>query len=62
MLLRMQKEKLVQSVMKDSPNGPKRKYYMVTENGMTALQEFMILWNELSGSVNQLLQGKEDGP
>ncbi len=58
LLIRMQKEELLQSEMKDSPSGPRRKYYTLTEKGKKELNEFMERWAELSQSVNRLLEGK----
>ncbi|WP_028402648.1 PadR family transcriptional regulator [Ectobacillus panaciterrae] len=58
LLIRMQKDGLLDSVMKDSPSGPKRKYYTLTAKGKKELQEFINRWQDLSGSVNRLLQGK----
>ena len=58
LLIRMQKEELLQSEMKDSPSGPRRKYYTLTEKGQKELNEFMERWAELSQSVDRLLEGK----
>lgn len=55
-LMRMQKEGLVQSVMKESPNGPKRKYYTLTAVGQEEYEEFKVRWNDLSDSVNRLVK------
>ncbi len=53
-LLRMQKEKLVNTVMKPSPTGPNRKYYSITEAGIEELAEYQKRWNELSKAVHSL--------
>ncbi|MFD3447559.1 PadR family transcriptional regulator [Microbacteriaceae bacterium 4G12] len=58
LLIRMQKEGLLQSVMKDSPSGPKRKYYTLTESGEVELQAFIERFRSLSQSVNRLIEGK----
>ncbi len=55
-LMRLQKEGLVDSVMKDSPNGPKRKYYTLTLAGHEEYQEFKARWQAMSDSVNRLLK------
>ena len=55
-LLRMQKEKLIKGTMRDSPSGPKRKYYHLTEDGREALHEFRNNWAELKQSVERVLQ------
>lgn len=57
-LIRMQKDRLVASVMKESDLGPKRKYYRLTEEGLKALDEFIHRWGELSSSVDRLLHNK----
>ncbi|WP_046175543.1 PadR family transcriptional regulator [Domibacillus indicus] len=53
-LIRMQKEGLVETVMKKSPSGPKRKYYTLTEKGIKELAEFKEKWLELSSAMNRL--------
>ncbi len=54
MLIRMQKEGLVETTMKKSPSGPKRKYYTITGKGQEELVEFKEKWFELSSAMNQL--------
>lgn len=58
-LLRLQKEKLIRGEMKDSPNGPNRKYYFLTEQGTLALEEFKVNWEELKKPVDRLLEEDE---
>ncbi|WP_026023084.1 PadR family transcriptional regulator [Paenisporosarcina sp. TG20] len=53
-LMRMQKESLVTTVMKASPNGPNRKYYSITELGKDELADYQARWKELSQAVNAL--------
>jgi len=55
-LIRMQKENLVSTVMKASPAGPKRKYYSITEAGLVDLADFQARWKELSHAVNALFE------
>lgn len=55
LLLRMQKEKLVTSILKKSTAGPKRKYYRLTENGDQALKDFIRRWESLQTNVNHVL-------
>lgn len=57
LLLRMQREGLVTSVRKDSTAGPKRKYYSLTPEGETELEEYLIRWNQLEKSVNAVIKG-----
>ena len=56
LLLRLQKEKLIAGEMRESPSGPNRKYYTLTQKGEEALQEFKIHWVNLKGPVDELLQ------
>ena len=56
LLMRMQKEGFVQSVMKESPSGPKRKYYTLTALGQEEYEQFKLRWKELSHSVNRLVE------
>lgn len=55
-LLRLQKEGFVKSVMKESPSGPKRKYYTLTPDGEKEYLEFKERWENLSDSVNRLVK------
>lgn len=54
-LLRLQKENLIEGTMRASPNGPKRKYYHLTAEGHEALAEFKANWKEIKISVDQIL-------
>lgn len=56
-ILRLQKSELVKATLQDSNSGPKRKYYQLTEKGVTTLNEFKANWQELDRAVNQLLIG-----
>ncbi|MBC6973916.1 PadR family transcriptional regulator [Bacillus sp. Xin] len=59
LLLRMQKEKLIEGILKTSSLGPKRKYYHLTKKGLKQLEVFKESWDMVSTTVNQLLGGKE---
>ncbi|WP_077616252.1 PadR family transcriptional regulator [Caenibacillus caldisaponilyticus] len=63
-LLRMQKEQLISGILRDSPNGPKRKYYRLTEKGHQALEEFKENWMDMKAAVERILNqgsGEDDG-
>ena len=60
-LLRLQKENLIVGKLKESPNGPPRKYYRLTEEGHRALEGFRREWTELKTAVDRILQQGEDG-
>ena len=57
MLLRLEKNGLISARKLDSPVGPKRKYFSLTDNGKNELNNFIDNWNELSNAVNTLLKG-----
>ncbi len=56
-LLRLQKEQLIVGEIRDSPSGPKRKYYQLTEAGEAALTKFTENWETIKTPVDQILQG-----
>ena len=58
-LIRLQKDKLIQSTLKKSTAGPKRKYYSLTEAGVEELERFKKRWLDLSTAVNQILNKGE---
>jgi len=60
-LLRLQKENLIVGKLKESPSGPPRKYYRLTEEGHQALDVFRREWMELKAAVDRILQQGEDG-
>ena len=59
-LLRLQKERLIRGEMKESPNGPNRKYYFLTEQGRDALEEFKKNWEGIKIPVERLLNGRDN--
>ncbi|MBN3553929.1 PadR family transcriptional regulator [Fictibacillus nanhaiensis] len=61
LLIRMQKEKLVTTTLKKSTAGPRRKYYSLTPKGEEELQAFIERWNQLSHSVEHILQKRGSG-
>lgn len=56
LLIRLEKNGLLESISRNSPYGPKRKYYHVTELGMTELSNFCEAWGEISKSVRKVLE------
>ena len=54
-LLRIQKEGLVEGTMVKSANGPNRKYYSLTGKGKEVLAQFKQEWEALAGSVNHIV-------
>lgn len=55
LLIRLEKNKLLSSISRDSPLGPKRKYYFLTELGEQELENFCASWDKISKSVNRIL-------
>jgi PadR family transcriptional regulator PadR len=56
-LIRLEKKKLLYSVMKESPLGPMRKYYYLTEEGIKELEDFMSSWIEIKRNIDNVLEG-----
>lgn len=56
-LLRLQKERLIEGQMKPSPSGPKRKYYHLTSKGHEALDRFKEYWESIKGPVDLIIKG-----
>lgn len=59
LLIRMNKENLIEGTLKKSTAGPNRKYYRLTEKGQIELNQFIMNWNVLKGAVDTLL-GEEE--
>ncbi len=57
LLLRLQKNNLVDASLKSSVSGPKRKYFKLTEKGQIELEEFRKNWVDLFTAVNKLMGG-----
>jgi len=56
LLIRLEKNGLLSSVSRNSPFGPKRKYYSLTKLGEEELLEFCASWRKISESVNKVLE------
>ncbi|HGD4976935.1 TPA: PadR family transcriptional regulator [Streptococcus agalactiae] len=54
-ILRLQSNKYIKGQQKPSPQGPKRKYYTLTNEGMEQLVQFKQNWESLSKALNKLL-------
>ena len=59
LLLRMENEELITYEKMPVPNGPARKYYLLTEKGLTELAEFSKNWNEFYVSVCKIMEGEK---
>jgi PadR family transcriptional regulator PadR len=54
LLIRLEKNGLLKADLRDSPFGPKRKYFSLTEKGKTELEQFDISWNDIVSNVKQI--------
>jgi len=57
LLNRMKKEGLIESETRDSPDGPSRKYYHLTDKGREALTKSVNEWHRFSAGINRILGG-----
>lgn len=55
LLLRLQKEKVIEGSIRKSKAGPKRKYYHLTDEGKKRVELFTSDWKSLAQSVNRLI-------
>lgn len=56
-LVRLEKKNIISSIYKESPLGPKRKYYFLTDDGEKFLKEFEEVWDEVKESVDRVMKG-----
>ena len=61
LLLRLEKQGYLQSELHDSPMGPKRKYYALTESGRESAKEFAEAWKQMALAVGQILESAPSG-
>lgn len=61
LLLRLEKNRLVSAVYRQSEVGPKRKYYSLTPSGQEELQRFITSYQELTHAVYKLLDDTKGG-
>ncbi len=54
LLTRLKNDGLLHYRWEESTSGPPRKYYGLTEDGITFLNELGTTWNELSNAVNTI--------
>ena len=56
-LMRLEKKGLVTSESRKSDLGPRRKYFFISQSGLIYLNEFKELWQDVSSTVNIILEG-----
>lgn len=57
LMRRMQNEGLVSTYLEESPSGPPRKYYSITEAGHRRYREQADEWHDFVGAVEALISG-----
>jgi PadR family transcriptional regulator PadR len=55
LLSRLRRDGLVESFWQESPSGPPRRYYRLTESGRTALEGFRDEWSRFRDAVDQFV-------
>jgi PadR family transcriptional regulator PadR len=55
-LLRLEKNNTITAEYKESPNGPKRKYFSITPTGEDELRTFFLSWQELNNAISALFE------
>ncbi len=58
LLMRQKNQGLLNYRWEESPQGPPRKYYSLTEAGHKFLAQIDQAWNELVGQINQIRLGQ----
>lgn len=56
LLRRLTKEEYFSTYIAESPDGPARKYYQLTEKGRSFMREQLEEWKVFSGGVHQLIK------
>lgn len=57
LLSRLKKAGVIDSTWRESPVGPPRKYYRLTDAGRSELAEMSVAWNSVSRAVDTILTG-----
>ena len=55
LLRRLTKEDYCRSYLKESNEGPPRKYYAITQGGINYFEDLLLQWKEFHGNVNYIL-------
>jgi PadR family transcriptional regulator PadR len=59
LLNRLKREELLEYTWQESPSGPPRKYYSLTEPGKDMIQSLTNTWKSLSSSIQSLISTYE---
>jgi PadR family transcriptional regulator PadR len=57
LMRRLQADRLVETYLVESPAGPSRKYYRLTDAGKASLSSQKSAWSSFSGAVETILGG-----
>lgn len=57
LMRRLQSDRLVETYLVESPTGPSRKYYRLTEAGKASFASQKSAWSSFSGAVETILGG-----
>ena len=57
LMRRMQSEGLVETYLEESPSGPPRKYYRITDAGTDRLAAQVAEWRSFTAAVDGLIEG-----
>lgn len=62
LLLRLEKNGFITAQYRESPVGPKRKYFSISPKGLEQMDAFFASWTELSGAIDRLFKdgGNQD--
>ena len=60
-LSRLRRDGLVRGSLEESPEGPARKYYELTESGERLLEEMNTYWDDLSRGIDTIRTDREAG-
>lgn len=58
LLSRLRRDGLVESTWQESPTGPPRRYYHLTEAGSAALENFRLEWRGFRNTVDRFIERK----
>jgi PadR family transcriptional regulator PadR len=59
LLARLRQEGMVETSWHESPQGPPRRYYRLTEDGRAALDDFAVQWRQFRDAVDVVLEGDQ---
>lgn len=60
LMKRLRDSGLIESYIEESPEGPPRKYYKITQSGKEELKRLSDEWFEFTESVSRLLKGDNE--